>query len=260
MANKLFLLDAMALIFRAYYALIRNPRITSKGKNTNAQFGFTNTLVELINNQQPSHMAVCFDTHAPTERHIDFADYKANRQEAPEDLVIAIPDIKRIIKGFNIPVMELDGYEADDVIGTLSKQAAAAGYEVYMVTPDKDYGQLVSDQIKIYKPGYQGGDIEIMGPKEVCEKWCIKSVDLVIDILGLMGDAVDNIPGIAGVGQKTACKLLTEYGTLENVLDNANKIKGALGEKIKAGREKALLSKKLATIILNVPVEFHEEN
>ncbi|HKB44574.1 MAG TPA: DNA polymerase I, partial [Chitinophagaceae bacterium] len=260
MTKKVFLLDAFALIFRAYYALIRNPRLTSKGKNTNAQFGFTNALVELITKQKPSHMAVCFDTHAPTERHTDFAEYKAQRQEAPEDILGSIPDIKRIIRGFNIPVMELDGYEADDVIGTLSKQAANAGYEVYMVTPDKDYGQLVSDKIKIYKPGYQGGDVEIMGPKEVCDKWCIQTVDQVIDFLGLMGDAVDNIPGIAGVGQKTACKLLAEYGTLENVLANADKIKGALGEKIKAGKDLAILSKKLATIITNVPVTFHEED
>jgi len=148
MQKKLFLLDAMALIFRAYYALIRNPRVTSKGKNTNAQFGFTNTLIELINNQKPSHMAVCFDTHAPTERHTDFADYKANRQEAPEDLLNAMPDIKRIIRGFNIPVIELDGYEADDIIGTLSKKAADAGYEVFMVTPDKDDGQLVTEKVK----------------------------------------------------------------------------------------------------------------
>ena len=202
MDKRLFLLDAYALIFRAYYALIRNPRITSKGKNTNAQFGFTNTLVELINNQKPTHMAVCFDTAAPTERHTDFVDYKANRQETPEDLSIAIPDIKRILQGFNVPIIESDGYEADDVIGTLSKQAESLGYEVFMVTPDKDYGQLVSEKVKIYKPGYQGGDVEIMGPKEVCEKWCIQNVEQVIDILGLMGDAVDNIPGIAGVGQK----------------------------------------------------------
>ena len=260
MNKKLFLLDAMALIFRAYYALIRAPRISSKGKNTNAQFGFTNTLVELINNQKPSHMAVCFDTHAPTERHIDFADYKANRQEAPEDLVIAIPDIKKIVRGFNIPIMELDGYEADDVIGTLSKQAAAAGYEVFMVTPDKDYGQLVTGQVKIYKPGYQGGDVEIMGPEEVMAKWNIKSIPQVIDILGLMGDAVDNIPGIPGIGEKTAAKLLAEYDSLENVLANAENIKGALGEKVKAGKELAIMSKKLATIITNVPVQFHEED
>lgn len=260
MAKKLFLLDAMALVFRAYYALIRNPRVTSKGRNTNAQFGFTNTLIDLINNQQPTHMAVCFDTHAPTERHIDFTDYKANRQEAPEDILSAIPDIKRIIEGFCIPVIESDGYEADDVIGTLSKQAAAAGYDVYMVTPDKDYGQLVSEKIFIYKPGYQGSDPEIITAEEVCAKWNIKDVNQVIDILGLMGDAVDNIPGIAGVGEKTAAKLLAEYGTLENVLDNADKIKGALGEKVRNGKESAIISKKLATIITNVPVEFHEED
>lgn len=260
MDKRLFLLDAMALIFRAYYALIRSPRITSQGKNTNAQFGFTNALLELINNRHPTHMAVCFDTQAPTERHTDFTDYKANRQEAPEDLLLAIPDIKRIIRGFNIPVVELDGYEADDVVGTLSKQAAAVGYEVFMVTPDKDYGQLVSDKIKIYKPGYQGGDIEILGPDEVCSKWNIRSVDQVIDMLGLMGDAVDNIPGIAGVGEKTASKLLNEFGTLENILANADSIKGALGEKVRNGKESAILSKKLATIITNVPVEFHEED
>src|SRR6478672_7596150 len=260
MDKRLFLLDAYALIFRAYYALIRNPRITSKGKNTNAQFGFTNTLLELINNQKPTHMAVCFDTGAPTERHTDFVDYKANRQETPEDISAAVPDIKRIIRGLNIPIIEYDGFEADDVIGTLSKQAEKLGYEVYMVTPDKDYGQLVSDKVKIYKPGYQGGEVEIMGPKEVCDKWCIPDVAHVIDILGLMGDAVDNIPGIAGVGQKTACKLISEYGSLENILANADNIKGALGEKVRAGKEAAILSKKLATIITNVPVEFHEED
>ncbi|WP_430894847.1 MULTISPECIES: DNA polymerase I [unclassified Paraflavitalea] len=260
MSKKLFLVDALALVFRAYYALIRNPRITSKGRNTNAQFGFTNALVDLLNNQKPSHMAVCFDTSAPTERHTDFAEYKANREEAPEDLIAALPDIKRIIEGFNIPVMELDGYEADDLIGTLAQQAAKVGYEVYMVTPDKDYGQLVSDKIKIYKPGYQGGEVEILGPTEVCAKWNIKEVSQVIDILGMMGDAVDNIPGIPGVGEKTAAKLLAEYGTLENVLENADKIKGAMGEKVRNGRESAILSKKLATIITNVPVEFHEED
>ncbi len=260
MSKKLFLLDAYALVFRAYYALIRSPRITSKGRNTNAQFGFTNTLVDLINNQKPTHMAVCFDTHAPTERHIDFADYKANRQETPEDISAAIPDIIRIIKAFNIPVIAIDGYEADDVIGALAKQAEKVGYEVFMVTPDKDYGQLVSENIKIYKPPYQGGNIEIMGPEEICKKWDIEHVAQVIDILGLMGDAVDNIPGIAGVGEKTAAKLLKEYHTLENVLANADKIKGALGEKIRAGKDNAIMSKKLATIIIDVPTEFHEED
>lgn len=260
MTKKLFLLDAMALVFRAYYALIRNPRLTTKGRNTNAQFGFTNTLIDLINNQQPTHMAVCFDTHAPTERELDFTDYKANRQEAPEDILSALPDIKRIIEGFCIPVIESDGYEADDVIGTLSKQAAAAGYDVYMVTPDKDYGQLVGEKVFIYKPGYQGSDAEILTAEDVCNKWNIKDVSQVIDVLGLMGDSVDNIPGIPGVGEKTAAKLLAEYHTLENVLANADKIKGALGEKIRNGKELAVMSKKLATIITNVPVEFHEED
>ncbi|HVF81423.1 MAG TPA: DNA polymerase I [Flavisolibacter sp.] len=260
MDKRLFLLDAMALIFRAYYALIRAPRITSKGKNTNAQFGFTNTLVDLINNQKPTHMAVCFEGGRPSDRVNDFAEYKANRQEAPEDLMAAMPDIKKIIAGFNIPMMEYDGFEADDVIGTLSKQAEKLGYEVFMVTPDKDYGQLVSDKVKIYKPGYQGGDVEIMGAKEVCDKWCIQDVAQVIDMLGLMGDAVDNIPGIAGVGQKTACKLITEYGSIEKILEAADTIKGSLGEKIRAGREAAIMSKKLATIITDVPVEFHEED
>ena len=260
MQKKLFLLDAMALVFRAYYALIRSPRLTSKGKNTNAQFGFTNTLMDLINNQKPSHIAVCFDTHAPTERHTDFANYKANRQETPEDILSAIPDIKRIIEGFNIPVVEMDGFEADDVIGTLAKQAEMAGYEVYMVTPDKDYGQLVSEKIKIYKPPYQGGVFEILGPEEICKKWDINNIGQVVDMLGMMGDAVDNIPGIAGVGEKTAAKLLKEYHSIENVLANADKIKGSIGEKVRNGKEMAILSKKLATIITDVPVAFHEEN
>jgi len=258
--KKLFLLDAMALIYRAYYALIRSPRITSTGRNTNAQFGFTTTLLDLINKEKPTHLAVVFDTHAPTERHTDFEAYKANRQEAPEDILTAIPDIKRIITGFNLPCMEKDGYEADDVIGALAHEAADLGYTVYMVTPDKDYGQLVRENIYIYKPAYQGGNVEIMGVNEVCNKWNIKRVEQVIDILGLMGDAVDNIPGIAGVGEKTAAKLLAEYDTLENVLENADKIKGALGEKVRNGKESAILSKKLATIITNVPVSFHEED
>jgi DNA polymerase I len=260
MEKKLFLLDAMALIYRAYYALIRNPIITSKGKNTNAQFGFTNTLFDLLSKEKPTHLAVAFDTWAPTERHTDFEAYKANRQEAPEDLLASIPDIKKIIEGFNLPVVECDGYEADDIIGALAQQAEKEGYEVFMVTPDKDFGQLVTDKIKIYKPGYQGGKVEIMGVKEVCEKWGIKNVSQVIDILGLMGDAADNIPGIAGIGEKTAAKLLSQYETIENVLADAENIKGALGEKIRAGKEAAIMSKKLATIITEVPCKFHEED
>lgn len=256
----MFLLDAMALIYRAYYALIRNPILTSKGKNTNAQLGFTNTLYELLTKEKPTHLAVAFDTHTPTERHTDFLDYKANRQVAPEDLISSLPDIKKIIQGFNLPVVECDGYEADDVIGGLAQQAEKAGFEVFMVTPDKDFGQLVTDRIKIYKPGYQGGKVEIMGAKEVCEKWNITNVGQVIDILGLMGDASDNIPGIPGIGEKTASKLLAEYGSLDNVLANAENIKGALGEKVRAGKESAIMSKKLATIITEVPCEFHDED
>ena len=261
MPKKLFLLDALALIYRAYYALIRTPRITTTGINTNAQFGFTNTLLEIIRKENPTHIAVCFDTHAPTERHIDFTDYKANRQEAPEDLLDSLPHIKAIIEGFNIPVIEYDGYEADDIIGTLAWQAAAKGYEVYMVTPDKDYGQLlIKPNVYIWKPPAFGNKEEIVDAKKICEKWDIARVEQVVDMLGLMGDASDNIPGIPGVGEKTAAKLLKLYDTLEGVLDNADKITGSMGEKVRAGKKSAIMSKKLATIITNVPVSFHEED
>jgi DNA polymerase-1 len=261
MSKKLYLLDALALIYRAYYALIRTPRITSTGINTNAQFGFTNTLLEIIKKENPSHIAVCFDTHAPTERHTDFTDYKANREEAPEDLLSSLPHIKAIIEGFNIPVVECDGYEADDVIGTLAWQAADLGYEVYMVTPDKDYGQLlVKPNVYMWKPPAFGNEREILDAEKIKTKWDIARVDQVIDMLGLMGDAADNIPGIPGVGEKTAAKLLKEYDTLEAVLANADKIKGAMGEKVRAGKDSAIMSKKLATIITTVPVQFHEED
>jgi len=261
MSKKLYLLDALALIYRAYYALIRTPRITSTGINTNAQFGFTNTLLEIIKKENPSHIAVCFDTHAPTERHTDFTDYKANREEAPEDLLSSLPHIKAIIEGFNIPVVECDGYEADDVIGTLAWQAADLGYEVYMVTPDKDYGQLlVKPNVYMWKPPAFGNEREILDAEKIKAKWDIARVDQVVDMLGLMGDAADNIPGIPGVGEKTAAKLLKEYDTLEGVLENADKIKGAMGEKVRAGKDSAIMSKKLATIITNVPVQFHEED
>ena len=261
MSKKLYLLDALALIYRAYYALIRTPRITSTGINTNAQFGFTNTLLEIIKKENPSHIAVCFDTHAPTERHTDFTDYKANREEAPEDLLSSLPHIKAIIEGFNIPVVECDGFEADDVIGTLAWQAADLGYEVYMVTPDKDYGQLlVKPNVYMWKPPAFGNEREILDAEKIKAKWDIARVDQVIDMLGLMGDAADNIPGIPGVGEKTAAKLLKEYDTLEGVLANADKIKGAMGEKVRAGFDSAIMSKKLATIITNVPVQFHEED
>jgi DNA polymerase-1 len=265
MANekKLFLLDAMALIYRAYFALQRSPRITSKGRNTSAQFGFTTTLLDLLSKEKPSHLAVVFEggkSDQDTHRSAQYADYKANRQEQPEDISSSLPDIQRIVEGFSLPCMQSEGYEADDVIGTLALEAAELGYTVYMVTPDKDYGQLVRDNVFIYKPPYQGGNHEILGPAEVCAKWNIKRIDQVVDILGLMGDAVDNIPGIAGVGEKTAAKLLAEYDTVEGVIAAADNIKGAMGEKIRAGKEMALLSKQLATIITDVPVQFHEED
>lgn len=260
MAKKLFLLDALALIYRAYYALIRTPRITTTGINTNAQFGFTNTLLEILRKENPTHIAVCFDTHAPTERHTDFSDYKANRQAAPEDLLSSLPHIKAILAGFNIPSIEYDGYEADDIIGTLAWKAADLGYEVYMVTPDKDYGQLlIHPHVYIWKPPAFGNKEEIVDAKKICEKWDIKRVEQVVDMLGLMGDASDNIPGIPGVGEKTAAKLLKEYDTLENVLANADKLTGSMGEKVRAGKDSAIMSKKLATIITNVPVVFDEE-
>ena len=258
--KKLFLLDAFALIFRAYYALIKSPRVTSTGINTNAQFGFTNTLLDLLNKEKPTHIAVCFDTKAATVRHDNFADYKANRQEAPEDLLKSIPDIKEIIQAFNIPIIELDGYEADDIIGTLALKAANNNFEVYMVTPDKDYGQLlIKPNIFIYKPPAYGNPAEIVNTQKICEKWDIQNVTQVIDILGLMGDAVDNIPGIPGVGEKTAIKLLKEYHSVENILENADKIIGSLGEKIRNGKDLAIMSKSLATIITNTPIEFNEQ-
>ncbi|QOR76986.1 MAG: DNA polymerase I [Thermoflavifilum sp.] len=258
--QKLFLLDAMALIYRAYYALIRNPRITTYGKNTNAQFGFTSTIFELIQKEKPTHMAVAFDTQAPTERHDTYVAYKANRQETPEDILASLPDIKRIIEAFRIPIVEKDGYEADDIIGTLAWQAAKKGFEVFMVTADKDYGQLLHNHIYIYKPPYMGNKEEILSAKDICEKWQIKDVKQVVDILGLMGDNVDNIPGIPGVGEKTAIKLIQQYHSVENVIAHADEIGGKLGEKIKANADQALMSKQLATIITDAPVEFHEED
>ncbi len=256
--KKLFLLDAFALIYRAYYAFIKTPRINSKGLNTSAMFGFTNTLLEILEKEKPSHIAVVFDTGAPTERHTDFADYKANREETPEDISKAIPYIIKIIEAFNIPVISSDGFEADDIIGTLAKKAEKEGFTTFMMTPDKDFGQLVSENIFIYKPARFGNNAEIMGIKEVCEKFEIQNPLQVIDILGLMGDAVDNIPGVPGVGEKTAKKLISEFGSIENILLNTDKIKGSLKEKIEKNTDKAILSKKLATILLNAPVEFDE--
>ncbi len=257
--EKLFLLDGMALIYRAFFAMQRTPRYNSKGLNTSAIMGFANTLYELLKNEKPSHIGVAFDTQAPTARHEDFEGYKANRQAMPEDLAASIPYIKELIRAFNIPTLYVDGYEADDVIGTLAKEAEQAGYQVYMVTPDKDFGQLVSENIFMYKPAKAGEKPVIMGVPEVCEKFGIKHPLQVIDFLGLMGDASDNIPGIPGVGEVTARKLLAEYDSVEGVLENAKYIKNeVLRNKVENGRESAIISKQLATIILDVPIEFNE--
>jgi len=258
--KKLFLLDAMALIYRAHFAFSKNPRINSKGLNTGIMLGFTNTLLEVLEKEKPSHIAVAFDTKAPTFRHVQFEAYKANRLEQPEDIEIGIPWIKEIVQGFNIPVLELDGYEADDIIGTIAKKAEYKSFTVYMMTPDKDYGQLVEDHIFLYKPSFMGNAVDIMGPKEVCAKWDIENPDQVRDILGLMGDSVDNIPGIPGIGAKTATKLLKEYGTIEELLKNTDKLKGKQKENVENFGPQGLLSKELATINQEVPIEFKPED
>ncbi len=258
--KKLFLLDAMALIYRAYFAFSKNPRINSKGLNTSAMFGFTNTLLDVLKNEKPTHIAVAFDTMAPTARHEGYADYKAHREAMPEDLETSIPYVQKILEGFRIPVIMCDGYEADDVIGTLAKEAEKNGFEVFMMTPDKDFGQLVSEHIKIYKPASFGNKAEVLGVAEVLEKFGVKRVDQVIDMLGLWGDSADNIPGIPGVGEKTARQLLAEYDNVENVIANADKLKGKLAEKVRDNSDKALLSKELATIITDVPVKFDEKD
>ena len=258
-SKKLFLLDAMALVYRAYFAFSSNHRINSKGLNTSAMFGFINTLQEVLKKEQPTHIAVVFDTSAPTHRHDAFTEYKAHRQEIPEDIAISLPYIKRLVEGFNIPVIEMDGYEADDIIGTLAVKAEKAGFETFMMTPDKDYGQLVSDHIHIFKPARSGSGAEILGVKEVCTRYGISRPSQVIDILGLMGDSVDNIPGVPGVGEKTAIQLIQEYGTMEELYADTTKLKGKLREKIEQNKDIALLSRKLATIHCDMPLELDEE-
>lgn len=255
--KKLFLLDAMALVYRAYFAFSTNHRINSKGLNTSAMFGFTNTLLDVIKKENPTHMAVVFDTSAPTHRHDAFADYKAHREEMPEDLSISIPYIKQLVRAFNIPSIELDGYEADDIIGTFSIIAEKAGFTTYMMTPDKDYGQLVTDKVFIYKPARNGNGAEVLGVKEICERYGIERPSQVIDILGLMGDSVDNIPGIPGVGEKTATILVQQFGSIENLLANTHELKGKLKEKVEANKELAIMSKQLATIHCHVPTPFN---
>lgn len=255
MAKTLYLLDGMALAYRAHFALIRNPITTSTGINTSAIFGFTGTLIQLITKRQPSHLAVVFDTSEPTERHIIHPEYKAQREEMPEDLAAALPHLSRIAEGFGIPALKLDGYEADDIIGTLAHRAEADGFdEIFMVTPDKDFGQLVTEKIQMYRPSRQGDGVEILGIEEVKKKWDISRVDQVIDMLGLCGDTSDNIPGIPGIGPKTAAKLLAEYDTVENLIDHVDALKGKQQERVREHADQARLSKKLATILLDVPI------
>lgn len=256
--KKLFLLDAYALIFRSYYAFIKNPRITSYGLNTNAIFGFTTTLLEVLEKHDPTHIAVCFDHKSENIRKKEYPLYKANRDETPEDIKRSEPFIRQIIDAFNIPIIEKEGYEADDVIVTMATKAEKEGFVTYMMTPDKDFGQAVTENILIFKPARGGNAPEIMGPEEVCKKFGLNETKQIIDYLGMMGDAVDNIPGIPGVGAKTASKLLLEYGSMESLYENTDKIKGKLREKIENNKEQAFLSKHLAKIITDVPVTFDE--
>jgi len=258
--KRLFLLDAFALIFRGYYALIKNPRINSKGMDTSAILGFMNSLLDVIRREKPDHLAVAFDKGGSVARREAFPEYKAHRQETPEAIRIAVPYIHKILEAMHIPIIEKEGFEADDLIGTLSVQAEKAGYKTFMVTPDKDFAQLVTDNVFMYKPARMGNGIEIWGVEKVKEKFEIEDPKQVIDYLGMMGDAADNIPGLPGVGDKTAKKFLKQYGNIENLLANTHELKGKMKEKVEANAELGLLSKQLATIMLDCPVEFHEEN
>jgi DNA polymerase-1 len=257
--KKLFLLDAYALIYRAFFAFSSNPRINSQGLNTSAIFGFTNTLLEVLNKEKPTHLAVVFDLSGPTHRHIEFEAYKAHREEMPDDLRKSIPYIFKLLEGFNIPALSFQGFEADDVIGSLAMQAEKKGFTTYMMTPDKDYGQLVDENTFIYKPARLGNGAEILGVAEICAKWQIKNVAQLIDILGLMGDTADNIPGIPGVGEKTAIQLIKDYDSIDNLYLNTDKLKGKLKEKVELNKDKALMSRSLATIVLDIPIELHDE-
>jgi DNA polymerase-1 len=258
MQKKLFLLDGHALVYRAHYAFMTRPLMNSKGQNVSAISGFTRSLLEVIRKEQPTHLAVSFDLPTPTFRHIEYTEYKANRDAQPEDITFAIPNIIEILRGMRIPIVTAEGYEADDVIGTLAKQAEREGFQVFMMTPDKDYAQLVSPNIFLYKPAKGGNDAEVWGEKEVLENWQIKRVEQVIDMLGLQGDSVDNIPGIKGIGPKTAATLLAQFNTLENIIANVEQLKGKSQETIRQNANVGILSKRLATIALDVPIQFHE--
>lgn len=258
--KRLFLLDAFALIFRGYYAFIKNPRINSKGMNTSAIMGFMNSLLDIIKREKPDHLAVCFDKGGSKDRTEMFSEYKANREETPEAIVIAVPYIQKILEAMHIPVVVREGFEADDIIGTLAKQAEKENYKTFMVTPDKDFAQLVSENIFMYRPARMGNGIEIWGVPEIQEKFEVERPEQVIDYLGMMGDSVDNIPGLPGVGDKTAKKFMKQFGSMENLLDNLDQVQGKLKEKIKANKDLGVLSKKLATINTDVPVQFNAKN
>ena len=258
--KRLFLLDAFALIFRGYYAFIKNPRINSKGMDVSAIMGFTNSLFEILRKEKPEYLAVCFDKGGSDVRNDMFPEYKANRQETPEAIKIAVPIIQQMLKSLDIPIVEVAGFEADDLIGTLAKKAEKDGYKTYMVTPDKDFAQLVSENIFMYRPARMGNGIEIWGIPEVQEKFEVERPEQVIDYLGMMGDAVDNIPGLPGVGDKTAKKFLKAYGSMEGLLANTADLKGKMKEKVEANKELGLLSKQLATILLDCPVDFDLKN
>ena len=258
--KKLFLLDGYALIYRAYFAFIKNPRVNSKGLNTSAVFGFTNTLLEVIKKQKPSHIAVVFDTKHPTERHDEYPQYKANREAMPEGLSESLPYIFKLLESLNIQVLSKDGYEADDIIGTIAKSEEKKGFQVYMMTSDKDFAQLVSDNIFMYRPATKWEATSIWGVSEVLEKFQVQKINQVIDFLAMMGDSADNIPGIPGVGKKTAQKFIKEFGSVEGLLNNLSQIKGKLKEKIESSRDLALLCKKLVTINTSVPISYDTES
>lgn len=260
MAKRLFLLDGMALVYRAHFALIARPIFTSRGVNTSALYGFTQTLLEILSKQQPTHIAVAFDTDAPTPRHTIFPEYKATRQAMPEDLSAALPHVRRMLDAFRVPVLECDGYEADDIIGTLARRAEKEGFQTYMVTPDKDFGQLVDENTFLYRPRRSGDEVEIMGVEEIKTRWGIQNPEHVIDVLALMGDSVDNVPGVPGVGEKTAMKLVGQYGTVENLLAHIGELKGKLKESLEKNRDVALLSKKLVTLSCDAPCDYKLES
>jgi DNA polymerase-1 len=260
MAKRLFLLDGMALVYRAHFALIARPIFTSKGVNSSALYGFTQTLLEILSKQQPTHIAVAFDTDAPTPRHTVYPEYKATRQAMPEDLSAALPHVQRMLEAFRVPILECDGYEADDIIGTLARRAEKDGFQTYMVTPDKDFGQLVDENTFLYRPSRQGDGVEIMGIAEIQKRWGIQRTEQVIDILALMGDAVDNVPGVPGIGEKTATKLISQFGSVEELLARTGELKGKLKENLETHKETALLSKKLVTLLCDAPCDYKLES